>query len=113
MNANDVKSIVEMSHANIRVKKDLRNVLINDIPRLYKALDALGDDPALCEGQASNGEVLIQHVDLTRYYQDVGEVAALLGEAYNILGRMHNDQTCQAENAKFVMNVADNGGGGR
>ena len=79
------------------------------VPELIKCLDALGSDPIICK-KNKDLKKLIQHVDLTQYYEYVGEINHLLGQAYNIAGKMHNEQTKQGEDAGIVMNLRNGGG---
>lgn len=109
--ASKIPSVNEMSQANIKAKRDLRHVIRDRMPALIKCLDALGDDPILCKVNPDlTGR--IQHVDLTHYYEMVGEANYLLTQAYNLLGKMHNLQTKHGEDINITMD-APNGAGGR
>jgi len=109
-NASEIPSVVAMSTANIGAKRDIRYVIRDCIPALYKALDQLGDEDVLkMEGGEVEGR--IQHVDLTHYYVNVADVNSLLCEAYNILGDMHNAQTVHGESVGIHMDAPNSPGG--
>ena len=109
VNASEIPSVPLMSKANIRFKSDLRHLMRDCVPELIKCLDALGSDPVICkENKDLKGR--IQHVDLTQYYEYVGEINHLLGQAYNIAGKMHNEQTKQGEDIGIKMNLRNGGG---
>lgn len=109
--ASKIPSVVNMSQANIGAKRDLRRLICDRIPELMRCMDALGDDPILCKVNP-NLDGRIQHVDLTHYYEMVGEANHHLTQAYNLLGQMHNMQTEHGEGIGIEMD-APNGDGGR
>jgi len=112
MNASKIPSVVAMSVANIKAKRDLRHWLRDCSPALTKAIDALGDDPILCRDDNPDLTGRIQHVDLGDYHEQVGQVNMLVSQAMNILTQMHNAQTTHAEGIGIKMD-APNGDGGR
>jgi len=109
VSANKIPSVIAMSKANIRFKSNLRHLMRDCTPELIKCLDGLGSDPIICK-KNKDLKKLIQHVDLTQYYEYIGEINCLLGQAYNIAGKMHNEQTKQGKDAGIVMDLRNGGG---
>lgn len=112
-NASEIPSVMAMSDANVFGKKDLRDVIVNRISALYVALKGLGNDPIISGGEDPDLTGRIQHVDLAKYYAQVGEATDHLCKAYDILATMHNDQTAHGEFIGIVMNAPNGGGGDR
>lgn len=110
--ASKIPSVVAMSNANIRAKRDLRRVIRDCIPALTTALDTMGDDPIVCH-ENRDLEGRLQHVDLAVYYPQVAEINALLNQAYGLMADMHNEQTAHGQEIGIVMDAPNGGGGGR
>ena len=110
--ASEIPSVVEMSTANIKTKRDLRRVIRDCMPKLIKALDGLGDCP-IVSSDNPNLTGRLQHVDLAIYYEPVARANALLCEAYCILADLHNEQTAHGEDIGIIMDAPNGDGGGR
>lgn len=113
VNASKIPSVVAMSAANIKAKRELRHWLRDYAPELTKCLDALGDDPIINRSDNADLTGRIQHVDLGDYHEQVGQAAMLVSQALNILTQMHNAQTTHGESIGIKMDAPNGGGGGR
>lgn len=110
INASDIPSVVAMSQTNITAEKRLRDLIVDDMPKLFECTRDLGNDPLLRKDTNPEITKSIQHVDLAQYLCNYGRVQALLCEAASLLADNHNSQTAHGVGAGIVMN-APNGGG--